>query len=99
MVWRGDGGAANRRAPGEGQGRGSDRQGRARAGGRGRRRSLLRRVLGRAPQLAQVWFRAAVLDRYRTLAGYRVIRTDTVGRVRGAQWMVDFPASPERETA
>jgi hypothetical protein len=51
---------------------------------------LLRRILAGAPQLAQVWFAAAVLDRYRADAGYKVIRTDTVGRVRGPQWMLDF---------
>jgi hypothetical protein len=51
---------------------------------------LLRRVLAGAPALAQVWFRAEVLDRYRGQAGYRLIRTDTVGRVRGGQWLLDF---------
>jgi hypothetical protein len=58
--------------------------------GPGQAQLLLRRVLGGAPQLAQLWFRAEVLDRYRSLSGYRVIRTNTVGRVRGPQWLVDF---------
>src|SRR5262245_20875392 len=51
---------------------------------------LLRRILAGTPQLAQVWFRADVLDRYREDRTYRVIRTDTVGRVRGPQWLLDF---------
>jgi hypothetical protein len=56
---------------------------------------LQRRALAGAPALAQVWFRAEVLDRYRGQAGYRVIRTDTVGRVRGAQWLLDFGIAGE----
>jgi hypothetical protein len=66
-------------------------------GGLGGRQAelLLRRVLGGAPQLVQVWFRATVLDRYRSLAGYRVIRTNTVGRVRGPQWLMDFGIAGE----
>jgi hypothetical protein len=82
-------------APGEGQGEGPQTGKPGGGRGAGQAEILLRRVLGGAPQLAQVWFRAAVLDRYRSLAGYRVIRTDTVGRVRGAQWMVDFGIAGE----
>jgi hypothetical protein len=58
---------------------------------------LLGRVLAGAPAMAQVWFRAEVLDRYRELAGYRLIRTDTVGRVRGAQWLLDFGIAGEAD--
>jgi hypothetical protein len=59
-----------------------------RGGGQGE--LLLRRILAGMPQLAQVWFRAEVLDRYRDDRTYRVIRTDTVGRVRCPQWLLDF---------
>ncbi len=84
-------------APDKGQGEG--RQTEAGQGpGAGQAEMLLRRVLGGAPQLAQVWFRAEVLDRYRGLAGYRVIRTDTVGRCGAPSgWWTS--ASPERATA
>lgn len=51
---------------------------------------LLRRVLSGSPELAQVWFHARVLDKYRQAGGYRVIRTNTVGRLRGPQWTLDF---------
>jgi hypothetical protein len=59
-----------------------------RGGGQGE--LLLRRILTGTPQLAQIWFRADVLDRYREDRTYRVIRTDSVGRVRGPQWLLDF---------
>lgn len=40
---------------------------------------------------AQVWFDQRVLDRYRAQAGFRVIRTNTAGRVRSpAGWALDF---------
>jgi hypothetical protein len=58
---------------------------------------LLGRVLAGAPAMVQVWFRAEVLDRYRGQAGYRLIRTDTVGRVRGAQWLLDFGIAGEAD--
>jgi hypothetical protein len=58
---------------------------------------LLKRLLAGAPQLAQVWFRASVLDRYRGATGYRVIRTSTVGRVRGSQWLLDFGIAGEAD--
>lgn len=50
---------------------------------------LTTRVLGGASQLAQLWFDAAVLAKYRG-AGGRVIRTDTMGRLKLASWSVDF---------
>jgi hypothetical protein len=56
---------------------------------------LVRRLLGGASHLGQVWFRAAVLEPYRQRAGFRVIRTNTVGRVRGPQWMLDFGIAGE----
>ena len=58
--------------------------------GGGQGEVLLRRILAGAPQLAQIWFRADVLDRYREDRAYRVIRTDSVGRVRCPQWLLDF---------
>lgn len=51
---------------------------------------LVTRALGGFPGLAQVWFDAAVLDRYRGLPGYAIQRTDTVGRVRCGTWRLDF---------
>jgi hypothetical protein len=47
------------------------------------------RLLGGASQLAQVWFEAAVLDRYRA-AGARVLRTNSMGRLKLPSWSVDF---------
>jgi hypothetical protein len=49
------------------------------------------RVLGGDASLAQVWFDQRVLDKYRTQTGYRVIRTNSAGRVqiRGG-WTLDF---------
>ncbi len=52
--------------------------------------ALFRRLLGGSAELAPVWFRSAVLDKYRGLAGARVIRTNTVGRLRTPQWTLDF---------
>jgi hypothetical protein len=52
---------------------------------------LYLRVLGGALGAAQVWFDQRVLDRYRAQAGFRVIRTNTAGRVRSpAGWTLDF---------
>src|SRR5918998_813473 len=44
--------------------------------------TLALRVLNGDLGLAQLWFDARVLDRYVGLAGWRVMRTNTVGRVR-----------------
>jgi hypothetical protein len=52
--------------------------------------ALYRRVLGGATNLAQLWFDAAVLDKYRQSDAFKVIRTNTVGRLRGPQWTLDF---------
>lgn len=51
------------------------------------------RVLAGDAALVQVWFHAAVLDRYRGLRaqGTRVMRTNSVGRVQvAAGWSLDF---------
>jgi hypothetical protein len=38
-----------------------------------------------------LWFTQDVLDRYRSLPGWRVMRTNTVGRVRSPEgWSLDF---------
>src|SRR5690242_13383698 len=38
-----------------------------------------------------LWFTQDVLDRYRSLPGWRVMRTNTVGRVRSPDgWSLDF---------
>ena len=50
---------------------------------------LTTRLLGGASQLAQVWFDAAVLERYRA-AGGRVMRTNSMGRVKLPAWSLDF---------
>ena len=53
--------------------------------------ALYLRVLGGDLGIAQLWFDQRVLDRYRVLAGWRVMRTNSVGRVRSADgWQLDF---------
>jgi hypothetical protein len=53
--------------------------------------ALFLRVLGGDLGATQVWFDAAVLDRYRSLPGWRVMRTNTVGRVKSPEgWSLDF---------
>ena len=55
------------------------------------RLALCLRVLGGDLGAAQLWFDRRVLDRYRGLAGWRVMRTNTVGRVRSPEgWSLDF---------
>jgi len=55
------------------------------------RAALYMRVLGGDLGAAQLWFDRHVLDRYRALPGWRVMRTDTVGRVRSPEgWSLDF---------
>ena len=55
------------------------------------RAALYLRVLGGDLGSAQLWFDQHVLDRYRGLPGWRVMRTNTVGRVRSADgWQLDF---------
>jgi hypothetical protein len=50
------------------------------------------------PELLQVHFEAEVLDRYRGAAGFSVIRTNTVGRVRKeGGWSLDFGISPDEQ--
>ena len=57
------------------------------------------RLLGGASQVAQVWFDAAVLEKYRA-AGGRVLRTNSMGRLKLASWSLDFGiVEPERDGA
>ena len=53
--------------------------------------TLALRTLGGDLGTAQLWFDARVLDRYRGQAEFRVIRTNSAGRVRvQGGWSVDF---------
>jgi hypothetical protein len=52
-------------------------------------------VLSGQHDLAQLWFRSEVLDKYLGADGYKTVRTNSVGRVRGPQWMVDFGIAGE----
>lgn len=55
------------------------------------RTALYLRVFGGDLGSAQVWFRSAVLDRYRQQSDAKVIRTNSAGRVKtAAGWSVDF---------
>lgn len=55
------------------------------------RAALYGRVLGGDLGAAHVWFDQHVLDRYRDQPGTRVMRTNTVGRLRSADgWSLDF---------
>src|SRR5919204_1240104 len=55
------------------------------------RAALYLRVLGGDLAAAHVWFDPRVLDRYRAQAGWRVLRTNTVGRLRSPDgWTLDF---------
>jgi hypothetical protein len=53
--------------------------------------ALFQRVLGGDLGAAQAWFDQRVLDRYRGQSGWRVMRTNTVGRVKSPDgWSLDF---------
>ncbi|HLY65689.1 MAG TPA: hypothetical protein VKU60_09150 [Chloroflexota bacterium] len=43
----------------------------------------------------QLWFDEHVLDMYRTQPAFRVLRTNTAGRVRSASWSLDFGIADE----
>ncbi|HEU0166221.1 MAG TPA: hypothetical protein VFS62_00485 [Chloroflexota bacterium] len=51
---------------------------------------VLNRVFRGDLGAAQLWFDQAVLDKYRAANGFRVIRTNTAGRVRSPNWSLDF---------
>ena len=55
------------------------------------RLALCVRVLGGDVGAAHVWFDQHVLDRYRARPGWRVMRTNSVGRVASPEgWSLDF---------
>ena len=46
----------------------------------------------------QLWFSPDVLDRYRGLAGWRVMRTNSVGRVQSPEgWSLDFGIAADED--
>src|SRR5437763_978474 len=52
---------------------------------------VYRRVLAGDTGLAQIWFHSHVLERYRSQSGFRVLRTNSAGRVRASGgWALDF---------
>lgn len=65
-------------------------------------RLLYARLLQGQDAPVQLWFHAAVLDKYRG-AGAKVLRTNTIGRLKLAQWSLDFgiagEVAAETETA
>jgi hypothetical protein len=53
--------------------------------------ALYARALGVDPGLVHLWFTAAVLSKYRDSPGYRVMRTNSVGRLESTEgWSLDF---------
>src|SRR3954454_7241444 len=57
--------------------------------------ALYLRVVGGDVGAAQLWFDQRVLDRYRAQSGWRVMRTNTVGRIRSPEgWSLDFGIGP-----
>jgi hypothetical protein len=58
--------------------------------------ALTLRVLGGDLGAQHLWFDQHVLDRYRGQSGWRVIRTNTVGRLRSPDgWSLDFGIAPD----
>ena len=44
----------------------------------------------------QIWFDAAVLDRYRADPDAKIVRSDSAGRLKGSgSWMVNFGIAPD----
>ena len=62
-------------------------------------RVVVRRMLaGEEPANLPLHFEVAVLDRYRGAAGFSMIRTDTVGRVKkDGGWTLDLGIAPGEE--
>jgi hypothetical protein len=50
------------------------------------------------PELAQISFEVAVLDKYLASSDIKVTRTHTVGRVKSATWSLDFGIAPDEKT-
>ena len=62
-------------------------------------RVVVRRALtAEDPANLQLHFEAAVLDRYRELPGFSIVRTNTVGRLKKeGGWAIDFGIAPDDE--
>ena len=58
--------------------------------------SFTQKVLAK-PELAQLIFRVSVLDKYLESAT-PIQRTETVGRVKAANWSLDFGIAPDEKT-
>ena len=48
--------------------------------------------------LAQILLRVEVLEKYLDQRGVSVTRTETVGRIKGASWSMDFGIAPGEKT-
>ncbi len=59
--------------------------------------SFTKKILAK-PDMAQLHFRASVLDKYLQGSSSSVSRTDTVGRVKGATWSLDFGIAPGEQS-
>lgn len=61
---------------------------------------IARRSLAKGdPALVQLWFDAAVIDRYRGQPDFQVIRTESAGRVRKqGGWSIDVGIAPDERT-
>src|SRR5262249_30857455 len=60
--------------------------------------ALLARALDGDFGVVPVWFDVGVLDRYRALAGWRVMRTNSVGRIQSPEgWSIDFGITPDED--
>lgn len=51
-----------------------------------------------SPELAQVSFDVAVLERYLAQSGTKITRTRSVGRIKTASWSLDFGIAPDEKT-
>jgi hypothetical protein len=60
--------------------------------------ALFARALGGDFGVVPVCFDVGVLDRYRALAGWRVMRTNSVGRIQSpVGWSIDFGIAPDED--
>ena len=62
---------------------------------------FLKKVVANPPaslKMAQVSFAVGVVERYLTLKGAQVTRTETVGRVKLPTWSIDFGIAPDEQT-
>jgi hypothetical protein len=48
------------------------------------------KALGGDTDRLQLWFEPAVLNKYRGQTGFKVLRSNTAGRVRSPAWSMDF---------